>query len=141
METATKQDLYVSRADLSRLEALIARARRGADRDTGYLDHLEACLDLARSVPATDVARDIVTMNTRLRLRNRETDASAVYTLVFPENADADRNRISVLAPLGVALLGAREGDTVVWRTPAGEQRMTIEAILYQPETAGDYHL
>lgn len=141
METVIKQDLYVSRADLSRLEALIARARRGADRDVGYLDHLEACLDLARSVPATDVPRDIVTMNTRLRLRNRETDASTVYTLVFPENADADRNRISVLAPLGAALLGAREGDTVVWRTPDGEQRMTIEAILYQPEAAGDYHL
>jgi regulator of nucleoside diphosphate kinase len=82
METATKQDLYVSRADLSRLEALIARARRGADRDTGYLDHLEACLDLARSVPARSVPRDVVTMNTRLRLRNRETDASAVYTLI-----------------------------------------------------------
>lgn len=141
METVSKQDLYVSRLDLARLEGLIRRARLGAHRDAEYLDSLEARLESARSVPAADVPDDIVTMNTRVRLWNRETGVRAVYTLVFPENADANQNKISVVAPLGAALLGARQGDTVVWPTPDGEQRMTVEAILYQPEAAGHYHL
>lgn len=141
METIIKQDLYISRVDLSRLDALILRARRSADRDSEYLDNLEARLDVARSMSPADVPHDIVTMNTRVRLWHREQDAHVVYTLVFPENADANENKISVLAPLGAALLGARENDTIVWRTPEGEQRMTVEAILYQPESAGHYHL
>ena len=63
-----------------------------------------------------------------------------IYTLVFPEEANIDQNRISVLAPLGTALLGYKVGDTLEWEVPAGLRRLKVIEILYQPEPAEDYH-
>jgi regulator of nucleoside diphosphate kinase len=64
-----------------------------------------------------------------------------VFTLVFPAEADYERGRLSVLAPIGMALLGYRAGETVEWKVPSGVRRLKIEQVLYQPEAAGDYHL
>jgi regulator of nucleoside diphosphate kinase len=61
--------------------------------------------------------------------------------VVFPSEADSEQGKISVLAPVGTALLGYRVGDTVEWVVPGGLRRLKIERILYQPEAAGDYHL
>lgn len=63
------------------------------------------------------------------------------YTLVFPQDADPVRQCVSVLAPLGMALLGGEEHAEVEWETPSGLMRMVVEKILYQPEASGDYHL
>jgi regulator of nucleoside diphosphate kinase len=63
------------------------------------------------------------------------------WTLVFPEDADIDQNRISVLAPIGTAMLGYSVGDTIEWPVPEGLRRIQVKEILYQPEAAGDYHL
>ncbi|HET9213096.1 MAG TPA: GreA/GreB family elongation factor [Thermoanaerobaculia bacterium] len=60
---------------------------------------------------------------------------------VFPHEADYKEGRISILAPLGTALLGFRVGDVVEWRMPAGTRTLRIEELLYQPEAAGDFHL
>jgi regulator of nucleoside diphosphate kinase len=61
--------------------------------------------------------------------------------VVFPSEADSEQGKISILAPVGTALLGYRVGDTVEWKLPGGLRRLKIERILYQPEAAGDYHL
>jgi regulator of nucleoside diphosphate kinase len=60
-----------------------------------------------------------------------------VLTIVFPAEADADRGSISVLAPIGTALLGYRAGDTVEWTTPGGPRTFVIEEVIYQPEASG----
>lgn len=134
-------EVFVSRIDLARLQQLIDKARRESDIDADYLDQLEAKLERAELVESRAVPADIVTMNSRVQLRDEQDGSSHTFTLVFPENADPAQDRISVLAPLGAALLGARVGEPVVWRVPSGEKCMRVEQILYQPEAAGDYHL
>jgi len=63
------------------------------------------------------------------------------YTLVFPDDADVSQGKISVLAPIGTAMLGFRVGDTIRWEVPAGVRRIKVLAFLYQPEASGDFHL
>ncbi|BAU50194.1 GreA/GreB family elongation factor [Sulfurifustis variabilis] len=140
METVA-HEIYVSGLDLARLQQLIVNARRDSDMDADYLDRLEAKLERAERVETRAVPPDIVTMNSKVELRDEEVGSVHAYTLVFPENADPANDRISVLAPLGAALLGARVHERIVWRVPTGEKQMRVEKILYQPEAAGDYHL
>jgi regulator of nucleoside diphosphate kinase len=105
------------------------------------LEHIEALaheLDRADVVTAATLTPDIVTMRSRVRVRDLETGKIGVYTIVTPMDADVAARRISVLAPMGTALLGYRAGDTVEWRMPGGRRRLLVEEILYQPEAAGD---
>jgi regulator of nucleoside diphosphate kinase len=80
-------------------------------------------------------------MNATVRLRDLATKKELTYTLVFPSDADAAQNRISVLAPIGTALIGYRVGDVITWKVPGGLRKLRVEKIIYQPEAAGDYHL
>jgi regulator of nucleoside diphosphate kinase len=80
-------------------------------------------------------------MNSRVKLVDLESDETMEYTLVFPQDADLAEGKISVLAPIGTAMLGYRVGDVFSWQVPSGERRIRVEAILYQPEAAGDYDL
>jgi regulator of nucleoside diphosphate kinase len=76
-------------------------------------------------------------MNSRVRLTDIDTNEQQVYTVTFPSEANLDQRKISVLAPIGTAILGYRVGDTVQWRVPGGIRKLLIEEILYQPEAAG----
>jgi regulator of nucleoside diphosphate kinase len=80
-------------------------------------------------------------MNSQVLLCDIDTLETMTYTLVFPKDADIDSGSISVLAPVGTAILGYRQGDIVEWPVPAGIRRLRIEKVLYQPEAAGDYTL
>lgn len=110
-------------------------------RDRKYLEELEDELRRAKVVDPANIPRDLVTMNSRIRVRDLASGGEMTYQLVFPGDADIERNKISILAPIGTALLGYRVGDIVEWEAPAGLKRMRIEEILYQPEAAGDLHL
>ena len=81
---------------------------------------------------------DIVTMNSRIRLTDLDSAEELVYTLVYPAEADYAAGKISVLAPVGTALLGERVGNEIVWDVPGGTRRLRIEELLYQPESSGD---
>jgi len=80
-------------------------------------------------------------MNSRVRLRDLRTGECETHTLVYPEAADLELGKLSVLAPLGTALLGSRTGEVIEFDTPGGVRRLKVERVLYQPEAAGDYHL
>ena len=82
-----------------------------------------------------------MTMHSRVRVRDLKAQESETYTLVYPDQADINENKLSVLAPLGMALLGTRVGQIVKFDAPAGQRRLKIEKILYQPEASGDFHL
>ena len=104
-------------------------------------EHIEALaceLDRAGVVTAATLAPDIVTMRSRVRVRDLGTGEGDIYTIVSPMDADVALRRVSVLAPMGTALLGYRVGDVVEWRMPGGRRRLLVEEILYQPEAAGD---
>ncbi|MEB2343849.1 MAG: nucleoside diphosphate kinase regulator [Deltaproteobacteria bacterium] len=129
--------LIVSRFDLERLERLLDRVGGGEN-----LDLLRAELDRADVVEPKDVPPDVVTMNSQVRVVDEATGEESELRLVFPAAADAERGAISVLAPIGSALLGLRVGATIEWPVPDGRaRRIRVIAVSYQPEAAGDHHL
>jgi regulator of nucleoside diphosphate kinase len=142
-DTTAKQGMIaITEADLHRLRTLIALMRTpGHTRAREYLDQLENELDRAEIVMPQAIPQDVITMRSRVRLRDAVSGDESVYTLVFPHEADVGQGKISVLAPIGTAMIGTRVGETIEWPVPAGLKCFRVEAILYQPERAGDYHL
>ncbi len=106
-----------------------------------HLESLQEELDRAHVVDPTAIPPDVVTMNSRVRLKNLDTKQESELTLVFPSLADLEHQKISVLAPIGMAILGYRSGDIVNWPVPAGVLKMQTREVLYQPEAAGHYDL
>ena len=135
-----KRTLIICRADRERLEALIDAARMGCRVREDYLAALEGELSRARVVPAGKVPPDVVTMNSVVRLRDLDSDEAEEYELVYPAEADMEHNRISVLAPIGTAILGYRVGDVIAWPVPAGLRRLRVEEVLSQPERVDSAH-
>ena len=133
--------IHITEYDLERLTKLLQDAPQTMYRGSEYLKDLQAELERGKVIALQDVPHDVVTMNSRVQLVDLDTGEAMTYTLVFPDDADFRQGKISVLAPIGTAMLGYRVGDTFEWRVPAGLRRLKIEAILYQPEAAGDYHL
>lgn len=125
--------IYITTADMARLRALVANLNNSPEaRKT-----LIAELDRARVVAPGEIPRDVITMNSKAQLRELLTDDVMTYTLVFPERADYEARRISVLAPIGTAMLGQREGDEFEWEVPDGPVRLRVEKVIYQPEADG----
>ena len=133
------RDIYITEYDVTRLKELVQVGISFAERDRESLESLQGELDRAHIVEPTAVPHDVVTMNSRVRFKDLETNEEKVYTLVFPSEANLEQRKISILAPIGTAILGYRVGDTVEWRVPGGIRKLRIEEILYQPEAAGQY--
>lgn len=134
--------VFITAFDKERLEELINVATEFGQHDRDDLEELATEMGQANVVDSKEVPPNVVTMNTKVQLRDADTDETMTYTLVFPTDADISAGRISVLAPVGTAILGYKEGSTVEWPMPSGKaRRIKIEKILYQPEAAGDFHL
>lgn len=137
-----ERTIYVTDYDLQRLEALLESAgEQRSARDRGHLLELEKELSRAKVVDPKEIPGDVVTMNSQVRIVDLDTEAESVLTLVFPQQADIAAGKISILSPVGTALLGYHAGDAIEWPVPAGTKRIRIEEVLYQPEASGDYHL
>ena len=137
----SKKLIYITDNDMQRLTELIAVAREFSGEDEKYLRALESELERGKVVKSQDIPSNVITMNSKIRLRNIEAQEEMIYQLVFPGDANADQGKISILAPIGTALLGYKVGDIIKWKVPAGLTKLEVEDILYQPEAAGDYHL
>jgi regulator of nucleoside diphosphate kinase len=136
-----QKTIHITNNDMKRLRELIADARHFKKEDKARLEELEKELDNAVVVKAQDIPQDVITMNSEVHLRDLKTNDENIYRLVFPCHADASQGRISVLAPIGTALLGYSVGDVIEWEVPAGSVKLKVEKIVYQPEASGDYHL
>jgi regulator of nucleoside diphosphate kinase len=136
-----ERKIYITEFDKIRLEALIDEAEEFGGHGRKDLEALTEELAHAEIVSSEDIPPDVVTMNSKVVLRDVDTSEEMTFTLVFPEDADVDTGSISILAPVGTAILGYRKGDVIEWPVPSGMRRITIEEILYQPEAAGDLHL
>jgi regulator of nucleoside diphosphate kinase len=141
MNLMEERMIYITEYDLKRLRELIQEAKWMDRRKNQYLDSLDAELSRGKVVASSEVPSDVVTMNSQVSLIDLDTHEEMVYTLVFPQEADVSQNRISVLAPIGTAMLGYRVGDVFTWDVPDGVRRLQVKEILYQPEASGDYHL
>ena len=129
------RSIHVTGRDMQRLRHLLGTRSGTAVRDQEHLETLWAELDRAIVVSAEDTAPDVITMRSRVRVRDLGSGQRGEYTVVYPWEADIAANRVSVLAPLGTALLGYREGDEIEWRMPGGIRRLRVEKILHQPES------
>ena len=133
------REIVVTDSDQTRLRNLLEGVRRWNARDRTHVDHLEAELDRADVVLPADVPFDVVTMNSEVAVRDIDSDEEMTFAVVFPSDADVNRKRISVLAPIGTAVLGYRVGDTIDWKVPGRIRRLKIERVLFQPEAAGQF--
>ena len=136
-----KKQIYITDSDIKRLSELIKVAREFGKEDEIYLRDLEEELNRGKVVESKAIPENIITMNSKIRIRNLDTNEEMIFQLVFPEDADSSQEKISILAPIGTAVIGYKVDDIIEWKIPAGLARLKIEEILYQPEAAGDYHL
>jgi regulator of nucleoside diphosphate kinase len=133
-----RRRIFITKEDMAKLRELVRQGQKTARRDRDHLDALHRELDRAETVEQERVSPDVVTMHSTLRVRDLESGKRVAYTIVFPAEADIEKKRLSVLAPVGTALIGHRAGDIVEWATPGGTRRLQIESVLFQPEAAGD---
>jgi regulator of nucleoside diphosphate kinase len=139
-KTLTQSQLVITESDFDRLSHLVDSPRYRTSH-AALLMTLKGELDRGRVVRPESVPRGIVTMNSRVRVRDLRLDETENYILVYPEEADIGEGKLSVLAPLGIALLGTRTGQVIKFEAPGGTRRLKVEKVLYQPEAAGEFHL
>lgn len=132
----------ITSKDRERILELIEKEREfGKGKNKDYLNDLEQELNRANIVAPEEIPPEAITMNSKVLLKDLDLGEVAEYTLVYPDDANLAENKISVLAPIGTALLGYREGDVISWKVPAGVVKLKVEKIIYQPEAAGDFEL
>ena len=135
----TSQTIYITQVDADKILGLLWSAGATDYRVSPYLKKLKEELNRAIIVEPQQIPADVITMRSTAILRDVDTGEEMNYTLVFPEDADLEQGKISVLAPIGTGMLGYRVGDTFEWDTPSGKRVIHVERIIFQPEAAGDF--
>ena len=130
------KNIYITRTDMEKLREMILAARDFKKEEEKYLKELEAELNKAEVVEPQDIPANVITMNSEVYLSDLDTGEETNYRLVLPYQADASQGKISILAPIGTALLGYGVGDVIEWNVPAGAVKLKVEKI-YQPEANG----
>lgn len=137
----SEKTIHITELDRRRLLDLIMDAQSKGYHGSIYLEKLRGELDRAEIVQPQEIPDDVITMNSKVALLDLDTQEEEIYTLVYPENANSTEGKVSVLAPIGTAMLGYRVGDVFEWEVPAGKRRLKVDRIIYQPEASGDYEL
>jgi regulator of nucleoside diphosphate kinase len=134
--TRPQGPIYMTVSDMERLMALV-KGYRLQGREDGSLDVLEEELDRALVMDAgRRFPSDVVTLDSRVLVWDLDSGKERLFTLVLPSKANVDEGRISVLAPLGMAVLGYRTGDEIEWDVPGGRRRFMIRRVIHQPEAS-----
>ena len=137
------RSIVITRTDAARLRDLLASTAR-TERDHEHLEELAAELERARIAESGEVPSDVITIYTRVQVLDLVSGERRELTLVLPPESDARAGLVSVLAPLGTALLGYRAGDEIEWQMPGGLRRLRIEGVEpraeYRRPPASDSH-
>ena len=133
--------IHITKFDMDTLVDLIEGLRLSPKANQANLDLLERELYRGVLVDPQNIPQDVITMNSKVSVTDTTSGEKMTYTLVFPSAANITDNKLSILAPLGMALLGYRVGDIIEWAVPSGVRKLRVDEIVYQPEAAGDYHL
>lgn len=129
-----RHDIIITDVDRDRLLPVL-------DQHGSTAGDLDGELHRAVIVARSEVPADVVTMNSEVVYEDCATGTRRMVRVVYPQDADAKAGRVSVLAPIGSALLGLRVGQSIAWRTPGGLRRIRLAEVRYQPEAAGDFDL
>jgi regulator of nucleoside diphosphate kinase len=127
--------IYITKSDHKKLVDIINKKWRHDDGDEALLIELNRAV----IIKPQDIPGDVITMNSQVVFCDIETKEELKYWLVFPDDVDINQGKISVLSPIGCALLGYRIGDIIPVKTPGGERKLKVEKILQQPESQGNY--
>ena len=121
--------LMMTEADSRQLQMLLEHAANAGEQDRSNWQALSEEIERAQVVPADQIPADVVTMHSRVRIVDMRTGEQRVFQLVYPHEANFSDNKISVLAPIGTALLGYSEGTEILWKVPSGTRQLRIEAV------------
>lgn len=139
-EPGTSTPIVLTKNDHKRLTSLLETT--GSSRSLEFQDLMAEELERAMIVPATQVPPNVVTMNSHVTVRDCDSGDTRKFNLVYPANEDSAIGNLSILTPLGVAMIGAVEGDTVSWITLKGDiRKVMIDKVTYQPEADGHFDL
>lgn len=132
----TKPNIILSEQDLHRLETMLENQSKLSET----MIRLEDELARAEVVEPQAIASNIVTMHSRVLLTIAPSKEAVEVTLVYPHEFKGEKGQVNVIAPIGAAILGLAEGQTIEWPQPDGHtMKVTIEKVLFQPESEGDY--
>ena len=122
--------IYITKDDARQLREVLEVDKGMNHFEQNNLQELETELNRGKLVDPSDVPQDVITMNSTVHLLDLDTEEEMVCTLVYPDDADIDQNKISVLAPIGTAMLGRGVDDAFEWEVPAGLRRLKVKEIL-----------
>ena len=132
----SQTELLITDQDYERLALLVQHS------ETKSSAALEEELARATIVSQKEIPGDVVTMNSRVKFRDLNTGKENEVTLVYPKDADVTKGYVSILAPVGIALIGLRINQTIDWPMPNGQSRkLQVTEISYQPESSGNWDL
>jgi regulator of nucleoside diphosphate kinase len=133
MQVQTK--LLITDDDARQLRTMLERPELFSERDRVQCEALEEEIERAKVVPTGQIPLDVVTMHSRVRIADLRTGEQLVYQIVYPHEANYAAKKISILAPIGMALLGYSAGTEIDWTVPSGTRRLRIEAVEHRPKS------
>lgn len=138
-----EKHIFITALDRHRIMDCLSVLSESPDkRDLPYIQFLEKEIKRAQVVlDPVEIPADVITMRSSAKLRDMTSGALMDCTLVYPSERDPEKGLISVLAPLGAAMIGYKAGDSFEVDLPKGRTQFLIEAITYQPESAGDQYV
>ena len=135
-------EIRLTELDAVRLERALMQILKTSATEPQGAAELETLLDTAAIVPSATIDPEVVTMNSTVGLESRPAGDRNTLTLVYPKDVDPDQSRVSVLSPVGRALIGARVGDLIRVLVPGhGERELVVAELTYQPEANGRFDL
>ncbi|XDD45844.1 GreA/GreB family elongation factor [Leptospira sp. WS39.C2] len=136
----TKKRVSITNFDYIRLKNMILEYSK-RNKSNANIEDLLGEIERAQKVDSNQIKTNVVTMNSIIEIKNLDELEFKEFQLVFPNDANSEENKISILAPIATACLGYKTGDVIDWKIPSGVHQFQITSIKYQPEANGDFHL
>ena len=131
----------LTKNDYTRIYKAITDAKNSKTINSNEAEKLLSELSKAEIVPSEKIDKDVVTMNSEVKLFFENTQKEQSFKIVYPQDANLKENKISIFSPIATALIGYKIGDEIEWIVPGGMTKIKIVDIIYQPEAAGDFDL
>lgn len=131
--------ITITNLDQNRLQNFFTKKQNPFE----FKDNIKILEEKLRSavVDSKKVDAKVVTMNSKVKIKNLLIGKSFTFQLVYPNEVDISKKKISIFSPIGASMFGHSEGEEFSWVGSNGKNRFIIEKIIYQPESAGDFHL
>lgn len=131
----------LTKNDYTRIYKAITDAKNSKTINSNEVEKLLSELSKAEIIPSEKIDKDVVTMNSEVKLFFENTQKEQSFKIVYPQDANLKENKISIFSPIATALIGYKIGDEIEWIVPGGMTKIKIVDLIYQPEAAGDFDL